>query len=189
MISMSPFFRRLAGRLAILLAAGTLAACSVEVDQGGSGYNPRPPQMCTREYAPVCGERGRDRQTFANACEARASGYGIVGRGECQFRRPDRDNVGWQDQDQDRDGWSRPDRDRDQNRDRDRNRNDRDRRDRDREGDNRGDRERPRDQRACTMDFNPVCGRRGNDLKEFGNACSAEAAGFRVFKSGQCPVR
>ena len=193
MTFMSPFLSRLAGRVAILLAAATLAACSVDVDQGNN-YRPRPlpeeGRICTREYAPVCGERGRDRQTFANACEARSSGYGIIGRGECQFRRPDRNQVGWQDEDQGRDGWTRPDRDRDNNRDRDRNRNDRDRRDRDRDdrGD-RGDRERPRDQRACTMEHNPVCGRRGNDLKEFGNTCTAEAAGFRVVKPGQCPAR
>lgn len=170
-----PFLSRLAGPIVLLLAAGTLAACSVEVDEGPGGYNPRPPQFCTREYAPVCGERGRDRQTFANACEARSSGYGIIGRGECQFRRPDRDRTGWQDED--RDGWNNNRRDRD----RDRNRNDRDRRER--------DRERPRDQRACTMDYNPVCGRRGQDFKEFGNACSAEAAGFAVYRRGQCPIR
>ena len=182
MISM-PFLSRLTGPIVLLLAAGTLAACSVEVDQGG-GYNPRPPQLCTREYAPVCGERGRDRQTFANACEARASGYDILGRGECRFRRPDRDPVGWQDGESDgwqQEGWDRPDRDR--------NRNDRDRRDRRRDREERVDRERPRDQRACTMEYNPVCGRNGQDFKEFGNACSAEAAGFRVFRAGQCPVR
>ena len=186
MISM-PFLSRLAGPIAIVLAASTLAACSVEVDEGRpGGYNPRPPQLCTREYAPVCGERGRDRQTFANACEARASGYDILGRGECQFRRPDRgrEDIGWQDEG--RDGWQQDGRDRDRP-DRDHNRNDRDRRDRDRE--DRGDRERPRDQRACTMEYNPVCGRNGQDFKEFGNACSAEAAGFRVFRPGQCPVR
>ncbi|WP_084437971.1 Kazal-type serine protease inhibitor [Shinella sp. HZN7] len=184
MISM-PFLSRLAGPIVLLLTVGTLTACSVEVDERPGGYNPRPPQLCTREYAPVCGERGRDRQTFANACEARSSGYGIIGRGECQFRRPDRDQVGWQDQG--RDGWSNDGRNRP---DRDRNRNDRDRRDRDRDdrGD-RGDRERPRDQRACTMEYNPVCGRRGTDFKEFGNACSAQAAGFSVYRAGQCPVR
>lgn len=177
-----PFLSRLTGSIVLLLAAGTLAACSVEVDEGPGGYNPRPPQFCTREYAPVCGERGRDRQTFANACEARSSGYGIIGRGECQFRRPDRDQTGWQDED--RDGWNNDGRDRD----RDRNRNDRDRRERERDRNDRGDRERPRDQRACTMDYNPVCGRRGPDFKEFGNACSAEAAGFTVYRRGQCPI-
>lgn len=175
MISM-PFVSRLAGPIVLLLAAGTLAACSVEVDQRPGGYDPRPPQICTREYAPVCGERGRDRQTFANACEARSSGYGIIGRGECQFRRPDIDR----DRNRDRDGWNdgRDDRN-------DRNR-DRDRRDRDRN--DRGDRERPRDQRVCTMEYVPVCGRRGPDFKEFGNACSAEAAGFTVYRRGQCPI-
>lgn len=87
MISM-PFFRRLAARAAILLAAGTLAACQVDVDQGG-GYDPGP-RMCTREYAPVCGTRRGEVQTFPNACEARSSGYSIVGRGECRFDgRPD----------------------------------------------------------------------------------------------------
>lgn len=79
----SPFIRRLAGRIAILLAAGTLAACSVEVDEGGGGYRPGP-QACTMEYRPVCGSRGNDLQTFANSCEARSSGYRIVGAGECR---------------------------------------------------------------------------------------------------------
>jgi len=213
----SPFFSRLAVRLAIVLAAGALAACSVDVDQGGGGgYRPRPQactmeympvcgarggdlqtfanacearssgfrvvgrgecrrgdrpgglpdgtRACTREYAPVCGERGRSRQTFANACEARSSGYSIVGRGECQVRRPDRNGTDA--------GWN----------------GNRDPRDRNRDRDSLG-RDRPRDNRACTMEYNPVCGRRGADFKEFGNACSAQAAGFQVFKPGQCPVR
>lgn len=219
MISMSPFLSRVAGRLAILLAAGTLAACQVDVDQGGGGYDPRPQmctreyqpvcgargndeqtfpnscearssgyrivgrgecgrggrpdprpdegRACTREYAPVCGSRGRDRQTFANACEARSSGFNVIGRGECQIRRPD---VGWSDRDEGRD------RDRERPRDRDR--------DRDRD-----DRERPRDQRACTMEYNPVCGQRGRDRKTFGNTCSAGAEGYRVIGPGECPAR
>ena len=163
----TPFLSRLAGRIAILLAAGTLAACTTEVDQGG-GYNPRP-QLCTREYQPVCGARDGDLQTFANSCEARSSGFRVVGRGECQFRRPDRDRVdtGWRDRDRrDRRDWDREER-----------------------GRRERDRERPRDQRVCTMEYNPVCGRRGADFKEFGNACSAQAAGFNVFRAGQCPVR
>ncbi|MDO9414791.1 Kazal-type serine protease inhibitor domain-containing protein [Pararhizobium sp.] len=40
-------------------------------------------QMCTMEYAPVCGKRGSRTQTFANACQAGANGYRITGRGEC----------------------------------------------------------------------------------------------------------
>lgn len=217
----TPFFRRLAGRIAILLAAGTLAACQVEVSEGGPDYRPRPQvctmeyspvcgerrgrlqtfpnacearsngfgivgrgecrpsrpdreeiRGCTREYAPVCGARGRDRQTFANACEARSSGFDVIGRGECQIRRPD---SGWTDGGRDRD---RPDwRDRDS-----------DRRDRDRNRDR--NRERPRDQqRACTMEYNPVCGQRGRSLQTFGNACSAQAEGYRVVQPGACPAR
>ncbi|WP_421581484.1 Kazal-type serine protease inhibitor family protein [Shinella sp. M31] len=194
MISMS-LFSRLAARAAILLAAGTLAACQVEVDEGRPDYRPRPQactmeympvcgsrggetqtfpnacearsngyrivgrgecrfgvrpdpypdqgRACTREYAPVCGSRGRDRQTFANACEARSSGYDVIGRGECQFSRPDtgwednrerprdRVKIGWQDQSDDRAStWdrAREDRsDRDRNRDRERDRKGKDR--------------------------------------------------------------
>ena len=81
---MSPFLTRLAGRIAILIAAGTLVACSVEVDEGGGDYRPRPrPQACTMEYNPVCAQRGRDRRTFGNACSADAEGYRIVSPGEC----------------------------------------------------------------------------------------------------------
>src|SRR5690606_24729584 len=60
-------------------------------------------RACTREYAPVCGQRGRERQTFANACAARASGYDIKGRGECQITRPDRDRNEWERNPRDRD--------------------------------------------------------------------------------------
>lgn len=214
MISTSPFLFRLAGRIAVFLAAGTLAACSVEVDQGGSGYDPRP-QMCTREYQPVCGARGNDLQTFANSCEARSSGYRIVGRGECrQGGRPD----------------PRPDEGRactreyapvcgSRGRDRQTFANaceartsgfdvigrgecqvrrpdvgwtdggdgrDRDR-DRERPRDrDREDRERPRDQRVCTMEYNPVCAQRGRDRKTFSNTCSAGAEGYRVIRPGEC---
>lgn len=44
----------------------------------------RRPTVCTREYAPVCGQkRGRFR-TFGNACEARAADYRVVSRGSCR---------------------------------------------------------------------------------------------------------
>ena len=197
MISMS-LFSRLAARAAILLAAGTLAACQVEVDEGRPDYRPRPQactmeympvcgsrggetqtfpnacaaradgyrvvsrgecrrggrpeprpdegRACTREYAPVCGANGRDRQTFANACEARRSGYDVIGRGECQGRNPGGNGSDW--------GNGR-DRDRD-------------------------------NQRVCTMEYRPVCAQRGRDRKTFGNSCSADAAGYRVVSPGEC---
>ncbi len=49
-------------------------------------YRPpeREPQACTREYAPVCGQRGRQQQTFSNACMARADGFRVVAPGECR---------------------------------------------------------------------------------------------------------
>jgi len=211
MIPTLPFIRRMAGRIAILLAAGALAACSVEVDEGGGGgYRPRPQactmeylpvcgargrdqqtfpnacaarsngyqvigrgecrgagrpdpsaeegRACTREYAPVCGANGRDHQTFANACEARRSGYDILGNGECQARRPDGDRG-------------------DNGRDRDRDRPDWRGRDGERDGGGR---------KVCTMEYRPVCGQRGRDMRTFGNACSADAEGYRIVSPGEC---
>lgn len=43
------------------------------------------PGFCTREYAPVCGRRGRDLRTFANSCEAESTGYGVVADGPCRM--------------------------------------------------------------------------------------------------------
>jgi len=191
---MSPFFRRLAGRIAILLAAGTLvAACTVE-ESGGGGYRPRP-QACTMEYNPVCGARGNDLQTFANTCEARSSGYRIVGRGECRHGglpgpRPDEGRActreyapvcGANGRDRQtfanacearRSGYDVIGRGECQGR---------------RPGGNDWGNGRDRDnQRACTMEYRPVCAQRGRDRKTFGNACSADAEGYRVVSPGEC---
>lgn len=80
-----------AGGLAVV-AAFVLAACTVVVDDRPGGPPPPrpggPPQMCTFEYAPVCGQRGNDRQTFGNACLARVDGYRIIGDGECRRGGP-----------------------------------------------------------------------------------------------------
>jgi hypothetical protein len=68
-----------------MVALAVLAgSCTVVVDDG-----PRPgpmpgPQICTREYVPVCAVRDRDRQTFANGCRAEQAGYRILHRGQCR---------------------------------------------------------------------------------------------------------
>ena len=70
--------------LALVMAVA--AACTVVVDEPGPGPRPpRPgPEFCTREYDPVCGRRGPDQQTFANACLADQAGYRVIDRGQCR---------------------------------------------------------------------------------------------------------
>ena len=47
---------------------------------GGGGGNQ---QFCTREYRPVCAQRGGSLRTFPNACEADSAGFRVVDRGPC----------------------------------------------------------------------------------------------------------
>ena len=88
-------FAKIAGGLAV--TAVMLAGCVVVED--GPGHRPPPPRpggptACTFEYAPVCGERRGDRQTFSNACLARADGYRVAYGGQCRASRPDRPGPG-----------------------------------------------------------------------------------------------
>lgn len=171
----------------LAFVAAVLAACTVVVEDGPSGPPPRPdgPSFCTREYDPVCAERGRDRRTFGNACMARADGYRIVDRGECRRggggrpqactfeyrpvcaqRGNDRRTFGNACQ-ADVEGYRVI-----------------------REGECRG----PgaggpgsgRPPRACTREYDPVCARRGNSVRTFPNACEAESADFRIVRRGTC---
>lgn len=53
----------------------------------GGGWGPGggrdEPRFCTREYRPVCGQRGGSIRTFGNACEADAAGYRVVDNRPC----------------------------------------------------------------------------------------------------------
>lgn len=75
-------------RSAAILLPLLLTACTVEVVEDSGPRPIRPQPMCTMEYDPVCGQRAGQRETFANACQARSSGFRIVGRGECLRERP-----------------------------------------------------------------------------------------------------
>lgn len=39
---------------------------------------------------------------------------------------------------------------------------------------------------ACTMEYVPVCGAKGNERRTFSNACMAKAEGFSVDRAGTC---
>ncbi|GFE72887.1 hypothetical protein NTCA1_05360 [Novosphingobium sp. TCA1] len=62
-----------------------LAGCMETMPGPDRPNRPRPdkPAMCTQEYAPVCGVKRGKRQTFSNACMARAKGYSVVDQRPC----------------------------------------------------------------------------------------------------------
>lgn len=131
----------------LIAAAALIAGCTVSDESAPSRQQPPNPQLCTREYAPVCGVHGSVRQTFGNACEARSRGYRIIGTGECS-NRGTRPGAGW----------------------------------------NKGP-DRPMDPVApsmCTQQYEPVCARRGESVRSFGNACEARNAGYRIIGEGRC---
>ena len=199
-----PSFHALTARVAALvLAAGALlSACQVNVEQprpvpppgggGGGGF-------CTREYLPVCGSRGSRYQTFGNACEAREAGFRIAYNGECRggpggggggpggggggdqgfctreyapvcAKRGSRYQTFSNSCEAEQAGFRIIS-----------------------DGECRG----PGGggggggggvavDKSCPKDLNPVCARRGSDVRTFANDCRAEEAGFQVMYPGEC---
>lgn len=173
--------------LAVPLAAlMVLSACSVSVDEGRPQRPPDRPQMCTMEYAPVCGVRNGKTRTLGNSCQARAEGYRIISNGECrpsQSRPPQ-----WQ-QHPDRPGGAmrpaypsgamrpdypsgamrpgRPSGSWGGN-----------------NGGNWGGNNRP--QTACTREYAPVCATSRGRSQTFPNACVARNAGYENMRNGAC---
>lgn len=180
-----------------------LAGCTVVEER--PGYRPSPPPRpgpvaCTREYAPVCGERRGQRQTFANACMARADGYSIVSQGACRSggntgggwnnrpgsNRPEANRPGTN-----RPGNNRPETNRPGSNRPEASRPGSNRPGSNRPGTNRPDMNRPAPSRpggpqACTREYAPVCARSGRDTRTFSNACEAQRASYRVLRAGSC---
>lgn len=181
---------KIAAGLAVV--ATVLAACVVVEEGPGPGPGPRPPrpdrppEMCTREYAPVCGERRGQRETFSNACLARSDGYRVVYGGECRRERPPQrpPEVGCTMQfdpvcavrGRERrtfgnacsaqvEGYRVVS-----------------------QGECRGGGGGGggREERACTREYAPVCGTRRGERRTFGNACEAENARYRIERPGPC---
>jgi Kazal-type serine protease inhibitor domain len=44
----------------------------------------RRPDVCTEQYAPVCGQKGSVRKTYSNACFAAADGATVTADGPCR---------------------------------------------------------------------------------------------------------
>ncbi|HWD14008.1 Kazal-type serine protease inhibitor [Pseudochrobactrum sp. sp1633] len=163
--------KRLCAPLAALMV---LSACSVSVDEGRPirpPVRPNSPQMCTMEYAPVCGVRNGKTRTLANSCQARAEGYRIIGNGECrpsQSRPPQ-----WQQRPDRPGGAMRPERPGRPSGSWGGN-----------NGGNWGGNNRP--QTACTREYAPVCATNRGRSQTFPNACVARNAGFENMRNGAC---
>lgn len=166
--------------IALALTTLILASCVVEVEE----VPPTRPGICTREYAPVCATRGTREKTFGNACEARQSGWNIIGRGECRgiiidpprpepllcpqiyqpvcATRGNREQTFGNSCEANAAGWRVS---------------------------SRGECERDviiEQPTICPQIYQPVCAARRGQARTFGNSCEAQSEGWRVIDQGEC---
>jgi hypothetical protein len=78
----------------LLISIGATACASIEDAQpsikpiGGIACTEPRPQMCTRDYRPVCGMSGTEQKTYGNACSACADKAVISYReGSCEQKK------------------------------------------------------------------------------------------------------
>jgi hypothetical protein len=188
-----PSFHSLTARIgALILAAGAmLSACQVDggggpvypPDGGGGGGGGG---FCTREYDPVCARRGSRQQTFGNACEAREDGFQIIYGGECRgggggggggfctreydpvcAKRGSRYRTFSNSCEAEQSGFAVIS-------------------DGECRGGDGGGGGGVAIDRACPKTLDPVCARRGSDVRTFANDCRADEAGFQVMYPGEC---
>lgn len=60
-------------------APGKIENAQLEPKDG----NVRRPEVCTEQYAPVCGRLNGVLKTYPNQCYARAAGAEVIGQGPC----------------------------------------------------------------------------------------------------------
>jgi hypothetical protein len=124
---------------------------------GGKGKCILKPEVCTKDYTPVC---GCDGVTYGNACSAASKGASIAFQGKCTTVEPST-TTDCSDCDQEGYFCSLP------------------------EG-NCGDGGKGNcilKPEVCTMDYTPVC---GCDGVTYGNACSAASKGASIAFQGEC---
>lgn len=66
-----------------VLLIGVLLLPSVAVRAAGDTPPPRRPEICTQQFAPVCGALNGARKTYPNSCFAATAGARVVTDGAC----------------------------------------------------------------------------------------------------------